>query len=1273
MWNLVLPILILYQHLLLTQSFKFTAVSPKTLRPFSTHQVVVSLVPHETVDTIQFLAILNSDSVKYESTPEEISTGVSAILKINVKELPDIVYNLTIIAKGTSGETYNETRQVYFDKRTATILIQTSKQIYNPKETIQFRVLVLDRFLKPFKDTKAVDIFVYDGRKNVVKSILSAKVNEYGLISDQVYIQPEPAMGTWRIEATYFDHTKEVREISVEHYELPKFEVFMKMTPKFITHNDSKVVVHVKADSFLGDPVKGKATVTLSYSYPRWSRSNDQKESVEKTFEINGMASETFNVAEELGVQETDVRDSIEFKFVAKVTGQLTGNVQYATKRIKMHRYPHKIEAVKQQLNFKPGFPLILTLKVSTQDDVPISDENPEALTIKHGFAYNAADGVIKSSIPKTGLVKLKFWTPSNVYMSILYIQVEYKGLTQRIFLPKRVESPTETYMTLELIEKKALVAPSNISVHVSSNREFQYVNYIVLTRGKVLSAGRFDFDKPDNNHTIPIYMGNKVTPKTTLIVYTIIPPFKEVVVDTFRMKFKVNKDRLNLKFSKTSVEPNENVEVAIKAPSNALVALRAIDQSVFIATEDQDIDNALLKKKMEEFERVGSSWGDHWYTSFEDAGLVLHTNCQPEERDIRGNPPVTLSAGPPGMSIMSSPSPNFDIGNQRVRKYFPQAWIWEEILSGPTGETKINKTVPDSMTSWILGGYSLDAENGLVVSKRSAKLKVTRPFFITFNCPPYVKIGEAVSIIILVRNNMKEDLPTKIVFYNEAGDFQFSEMDKKDSSTMEKQISAKSQEISTLIFIVTPQKIGELLIKVAATCPQAGDTVEKSLHVIPPGMKKVGKAERIIDLKESSSVHVNLTALIPIQRVPNADTVILKMKGNILGTALYDIHDLVRMPGGDGEKNLVALATNVILDSYMTTKKVHTSETLQKAKKFISQGMETQLSYRRPDGSFSKYGKSDRYGSTLGTALSLRVFEVVALTDYYNVDKSIVESAMEFLLQQQESEGFFTDKGSAFSLPVAGSAREIAITAYVLLAFAEIKSLPVDKYAEAINKAQKALIEAGKKSSSAYIINLIAYYLHHIDHREKDTFYEKSQELIRKRNEYEGYMEFWSDNETYIRREGDGMDQFRTTDVEITSYGLRIYLFRDEIEDSFPVLTYILHERNVNEMFMTPMGALASLAAVAKYDLSTWGSHVDLDILATWTTGQQQIKVTTENALIVQQFTLDSCSRTVALVGNGTGTALAQLQWTYHTEDPMKDGVTQTETAFGLTVDVSI
>lgn len=85
-----------------------------------------------------------------------------------------------------------------------------------------------------------------------------------------------------------------------------------------------------------------------------------------------------------------------------------------------------------------------------------------------------------------------------------------------------------------------------------------------------------------------------------------------------------------------------------------------------------------------------------------------------------------------------------------------------------------IQSVVPDTITSWVLTGFSISNENGLALSKQPTNVKVFMPFFMTLNLPYSVKRGEILAIQVLVFNYMDSAVVAEVTLDNSAEEFSF-------------------------------------------------------------------------------------------------------------------------------------------------------------------------------------------------------------------------------------------------------------------------------------------------------------------------------------------------------------------------------------------------------------------------------------------------------------------------------------------------------------------
>lgn len=92
-------------------------------------------------------------------------------------------------------------------------------------------------------------------------------------------------------------------------------------------------------------------------------------------------------------------------------------------------------------------------------------------------------------------------------------------------------------------------------------------------------------------------------------------------------------------------------------------------------------------------------------------------------------------------------------------------------------GRKTIHKKVPDTITSWVITGFSVDPVTGLGLTKSPSTIQVFQPFFVSLNLPYSIKRGETVSIPIVVFNYMENEVKAEVTLHNEDQDFEFAEV----------------------------------------------------------------------------------------------------------------------------------------------------------------------------------------------------------------------------------------------------------------------------------------------------------------------------------------------------------------------------------------------------------------------------------------------------------------------------------------------------------------
>lgn len=150
-------------------------------------------------------------------------------------------YNLTV--RGTGGLNFVNSTELTYNSKSASIIIQTDKPIYKPGEIVKFRVLLLDRLLRPH-GPGPINIHFKDGQGNIINQWQNAIVQK-GIFSGELPLSEEPNLGDWSVNVG-LKNQNEAQPFTVAQYILPKFNVELDL-PAFATFSESKIVARIRA------------------------------------------------------------------------------------------------------------------------------------------------------------------------------------------------------------------------------------------------------------------------------------------------------------------------------------------------------------------------------------------------------------------------------------------------------------------------------------------------------------------------------------------------------------------------------------------------------------------------------------------------------------------------------------------------------------------------------------------------------------------------------------------------------------------------------------------------------------------------------------------------------------------------------------------------------------------------------------------------------------------------------------------------------------------
>ncbi|PIK59847.1 hypothetical protein BSL78_03219 [Apostichopus japonicus] len=395
------------------------------------------------------------------------------------------------------------------------------------------------------------------------------------------------------------------------------------------------------------------------------------------------------------------------------------------------------------------------------------------------------------------------------------------------------------------------------------------------------------------------------------------------------------------------------------------------------------------------------------------------------------------------------------------VRTDFPETWLWTDFTTGthvvfdsahcgvlsavaediacPDGRTSMQFEVQDTITTWDVSAFGISLSQGIGISNR-VELLAKQDFFLTLALPFSVVQGEDFELRVSIFNFFTTDLMTTVSL-RQSADYDLVTATGVTNFVPPSSVLVPASGTYQVSFPIRPRGSGLIDISVEAASSRATDTVIRQLLVEPRGVElsRVSSMLRIADNFGPFSESFNISAVVPATGlVEGSVSGILTFSGDVMGPTMNNLDSLLRLPTGCGEQNMMGFAPDVFILKYLDTAASPNPAVVEKAKRFLRIGYQSELTYQHRDCSFSAFGESSSRGgksaegSTWLTAFVAKSFSQAI--PYISVDINQLQCSLRFLISKQDDSGAFTESGRIVDQEIQGGVNgEIAVTAYVM------------------------------------------------------------------------------------------------------------------------------------------------------------------------------------------------------------------------------------------------
>ncbi|XP_041269995.1 alpha-2-macroglobulin-like isoform X2 [Onychostruthus taczanowskii] len=1206
------------------------------------------------------------------------------------------------------------------------VFVQTDKPIYKPGQTVQFRIVSLDKDFYPLNE-KFPFVYVEDPQRNRVYQWQGVEL-EKGFTQLSFPLTSDPIQGFYKIvvQKSFSSHVE--HSFNVEEFVLPRFEVLVKV-PEMITIKDNELPVSVCGLYTYGKPVPGLVKVQVCRKFSQSASSCYGKETESVCEEFTRRADARGCVS---GVVRTKVFQllrkgyEMSIEVQGKITEDGTGIEMTGTGSCGITSTMSKIRFDLLDYVYKPGIPLFGTVKLVDGTDAPLANETI-TITVggnKYKGNYTTDEqGQSWFSIDTTSFTELSLEIRAdhkpelNCYDSE-WMTPSYEHTTRRV---TRSYSLSKSFLKIEpKPETLSCGSSAEVQVHyiftpeAIGDQKKIVIYYLVMAKGQIVLADTHDLNvNPGDAYgtfRLSFSVEAAIAPVAQMLVYT-TSPSGEVIASS--QDFQVEMclpNKVRLSFAPKEGLPSSNTHLQLHTSPRSLCALRAVDKSVLLMKPENELSPSSVYNLLPLKESQGYSFREYYleednvnpcvsldnlslngflyipissdgegdaYDILKELGLKVFTSSKIHKPELCEHYPEHMMERSYSVSAMNlhgelsySMMEDMVDGNpmETVRKYFPETWIWDIVSVNSEGKADLEVTIPDTITEWKANAFCTSADMGFGLSP-TVSLRAFQPFFVELTMPYSVVRGESFTLKATVFNYLPACIRVSVSLA-ESADFLAVPVGKQEES-----YCICVNERKTVAWAVTPRSLGQVELSVTTEAlenqqpcgnyivetPEKGrkDTVIRQLLVEPEGTEVETTYNSVLCASEES-VSQTVSLALPETVVDGSARAYYSVLGDIMGTAMQNLHQLLQMPFGCGEQNMVLFAPNIYVLDYLNKTGQLSEEIKSKATGYLVSGYQRQLKYKHQDGSYSTFGP--RYGQVGNTWLTAFVLKSFAQArPHIFIEEKHIQDALIWLTQKQKENGCFRSSGTLLNNAMKGGVNdEVTLAAYITIALLEIP-LPVTH--SVVRNALFCLeTAANQKENHVYTKALLAYAFALAGNREKRKALLDSleKEAVRK------------DGSVHWQRPGKEPEadlpfhrsRAPSAEVEMTAYVLLAHLTsqpapaQEELAFASLIAKWISSQQNPSGGFSSTQDTVVALQALSLYGAATYAKSGAASKVALQSGGdfQQDFQVDPSNRLLLQRVPLPQVPGEYSVEVSGEGCVYLQTSLRYNVQPTQEE-----------------
>ncbi len=1058
-------------------------------------------------------------------------------------------------------------------------------------------------------------------------------------------LSDEPNLGVWKINAIT-EKAENQLDVRVEEYVLPKYEVKVDLPKEWFLVSE-KITGKITSTYSFGKPVSGEVEIVATKYVGQWQEYATLTKTIdgEIQFEIPAAQYVTGTPA---GGGQGNVQLDI------TVTEKSTGYVEKTSRLLTVAQSSVNLQIIPEGTVFKPGLPFNILLITETPGNQPVDAKVSATITyMNEKFEDFNTEKKDITTVKGTSLIEL---TPPAEAIAMMI-----EANSENAYANKTLQSsysPSGNFIHIEQLTEGTPAVGQKIAFRVHSTNRAVNFYYEVISRGMVVFSD-YTTSRDFSFSTTPL-----MAPSSKILVYQILPN-AEVAVDFLPFEVTpIYPQSVQAQFSKDQAKPAEEIQLSIKTEGQAKVGIAAVDKSVFILAENrlnlQQVFDELERLYMEPQAEIHEISFYPTYTVpaaediFKDAGVIVMTNKKvpaAKEYDAEtgggffsrifqffglggrevmeekgGIFPPMMAGAPQAADSSTTTTGNGSLAEvERVRQFFPETWLWIDLVTDSSGKATKQITVPDSITTWMLRAVAISKDKGLGIAEDS--LVVFQPFFLTIDLPYSAIRGE--------------EFPVQVAIYNYLDTAQSVQVDIENSDWFElldtgtKTIEIAANDIGSAEFKIKPSKLGIKDVKITARSSKAADAAIKTIIIEPEGVAR----ELVENITLAGGITKTIDTSIPDVVVVDSGRAYITVTSSFLTQTIDGLDSLLQMPMGCGEQNMILFAPDVYITKYLQSSGQLKPEIMAKAEKLMITGYQRELTYRRTDGSFSAFGMSDESGSLWLTAFVLKCFAQAKGLLY--IDDSVLDEAAAWITSHQNSDGSFDAVGFVHHQDMIGGVKgKDALTAYTAIA------LMTAGEKESSGKAVRYLEGKLSAMTDPYTVAITTYALELAESPKKVEAYNKLMSLAK---EDETGLH-WGNPilpEPLAKDGPAGVMRYmpepnRSAEIETTAYATLALIKHGDAFNASRSSKWLVGQRNAYGGYGSTQDTVVTLEALIEVATNA-RSDANLTVMLKGNGVDKELKINKDNFDVLQIVEVPVNSQ-IEMTVNGNGDAIGQV-----------------------------